>query len=419
MALLAILSLTFAAFAIGTTEFAIQGLLPEIAANLHTSIPRAGLLVSAYALGVAVGGPIVAIATNRFARKITLLLLLSIFVIGHAICAIAPDYPMLLVGRVVASLCHGAFMGIGSIVAIKIAPADRRAAAVALMWAGIASANILGVPGGAAIGQIFGWRTTFWLIAGLGLVAMLALWTLLPHVERERSNIAPEFRVLARPQVILVLLMSAFVCAATFSVFTFIAPLLTEALRIEAQSLPLFLLSFGIGGVIGMQVGGLFADRNATGSIIAAFAAEAVVYVVLLFGLRNSPGALGLMFGWGFAFYFIAAPLQLRLVDSARDAPNLASTLIQSAFNLGIAAGPVAAAAALSRGMNYFLLPLCGLAFTLAGLFLALLSATPEYRGEPGLQALRSSRATGGKTGRLKDLARADKLRGSGGGTGR
>jgi MFS transporter, DHA1 family, inner membrane transport protein len=378
MAFLPILSLSLAAFAIGTTEFAIQGLLPEIAENLQTSIPRAGLLVSAYALGVAIGGPIVVATTSRLERKTCLLILLSIFVIGHVLCAISPNYPTLLAGRIVASLCHGAFMGIRSVVVVKIAPADRRASAVALMWAGIASANIVGVPAGTAIGQIFGWRAAFWVIAGLGLAASLAVSIFLPRVERGPSNTTTEFRTLARPQIILVLLMAAFVCAATFSVFAYIAPLLIEVARIEPPSLPLYLLSFGIGGVIGMQVGGRFADRNVNRAVIAAFAADAIVYVSLLFGLRSQAWALPLMFGWGFAFYFIAAPLQLRLVDSARDASNLASTVIQSAFNFGIAAGPVAAAAALSFGVGYALLPICGLVFTLAGLSLALLSASAE-----------------------------------------
>jgi DHA1 family inner membrane transport protein len=380
MVLLPILSLTLAAFAIGTTEFAVQGLLPEIAANLQTSIPRAGLLVSGYALGVAIGGPIVAVAMNRLERKTCLVILLSIFVIGHVLCAVSPNYPTLLAGRVVASLCHGAFMGIGSVVAVKIAPIDRRASAVALMWAGIASANILGVPAGTAIGQIFGWRATFWVIAGLGLVAALAVLSVLPHAERELNNIATEFRAIARPQVILILLIAALVCAATFSVFTYIAPLLIEVARIKSQSLPLCLLSFGVGGVIGMQIGGRFGDRDLNRSIIIAFAADAIVYLALLVGLRSPALALPLLFGWGFAFYFIAAPLQLRLVDSARDAPNLASTVIQSAFNFGISAGPVAAAAALSLGVGYGLLPICGLVFTLVGLFLALFSVSTEDR---------------------------------------
>jgi DHA1 family inner membrane transport protein len=367
--------LTLAAFAIGTTEFAVQGLLPEIAADLAVSIPATGLLVTGYALGVAIGGPIVTVAINRLQRKSALLLLLGAFVAGHALGALAPSYGCLLFARVVTSLCHGAFMGVGSVVAIGIAAEERRAAAVAMMWAGIASANILGVPVGALIGHAFGWRATFWAIGGIGLFAAAAIALWLPDAGRGAlTRLASEVRVLARAQVLLALSLSACVCAATFSVFTFIAPLLIDVTGISPAALPLYLFLFGVGGVTGMQIGGRLGDRNLIATIIAGFVADLAVYLILLAICASAPAMATAMFIWGFAFYFIAAPLQLLIVDAARDAPNLASTVIHSAFNFGIAFGPFVGAVALSAGLGYERLPLCGALLSALGVALALWS---------------------------------------------
>jgi DHA1 family inner membrane transport protein len=363
MSIRPILTLTLAAFAIGATEFAVQGLLPEIAHNLDVGIPATGLLVSGYGLGVAIGGPLMAIAINRFERKTALLLLLGVFVVGHALGAVAPSYAWLMTARVVASLCHGAFMGIGSVVVVGIVAENRRASAVALMWAGIASANILGVPGATALGQAFGWRSAFWAIGGLGVLAAAAVAMWLPRTGRGAvTRLADEARVLTHPQVLFALALSACVCAATFSVFTYIAPLLTEVAGVSPHALPVYLLLFGVVGVLGMQIGGRFGDRNLMASIIGAFVADFAVFLVLLATCRSATLALPTMFVWGFAFYFMAAPLQLRVIEAAREAPNLASTVIHSAFNFGIAGGPFLGAATLSSGAGYAALPIGGAA---------------------------------------------------------
>lgn len=373
--------MTLGAFAIGTTELAVQGLLPEIAADLGVSIPIAGLLVTGYALGVAIGGPIATVAINRLQRKRALLLLLGVFVAGHALGAVAPSYAWLLLARVITSLCHGAFMGIGSVVAIAIAPEHRRAAAVAMMWAGIASANILGVPVGAVIGHAFGWRATFWTIGGVGLVAAAAIAVWLPATGRGApTRLASEVKALVRPQVLLAFALSACVCAATFSVFTYIAPLLIEVSGVSSASLPLYLLLFGVGGVIGMQIGGRLGDRGLIATIIGGFAADFAIYLVLLIVCRSASLMLPAIFLWGFAFYFIAAPLQLLTVDTAREAPNLASTVIHTAFNFGIALGPFIGAVFLSAGLSYALLPACGAALSVLGVGLALWSLDMQRR---------------------------------------
>jgi MFS transporter, DHA1 family, inner membrane transport protein len=367
MPLLPLLTLTLGVFAIGTTEFVIQGLLPEVAADLGVTIPDAGLLVSGYALGVSIGGPIVAIATNNLRRKTTLLLLLGVFVIGQTLCALAPNYAIMMIARVIASLCHGAFMGVGSVVAVGVVREDRRASAVALMWAGGAAANILGVPAGTALGHAFGWRATFWAIAALGTAAIAAVAIFLPDAGRgAQTRFAAEFRVLARPPVLQAIGLGVFACAAMFSVFTYIAPLLLEVTAISPGALPFYLLVFGLGGVIGMQVGGRFGDRAIMASLIGAAAACVLVYLVLLAALQ-SPTAAG--------------AIVLRVVDAAREAPVLASTMIQSGFNLGNALGPFIGGAALSAGLSYALLPLCGAALALACLAIALWSAAHDRRG--------------------------------------
>ena len=328
-----------------------------------------------------IGGPILAILTNRLPRKTALLALMGIFVVGHVLCVVAPDYSLLMMARVVASFCHGAFFGIGSVVAISIVPQDRRASAVALMWAGIAASNILGVPAGTALGQAFGWRATFLAVAVLGAIATAAIAAWLPDTGRAgQTRLASEFRVLARPQVLLALALSVLICAATFSVFTYIAPLLIETTGISPSDLPLYLLLFGVGGVIGMQVGGRFADRNLMASIAGIFVANVAVYLILLVAFQGPTSAMMMMLVWGFVFYFIAAPIRIRVVNAAHEAPNLASTLVQSGFNLGNAIGPFAGAAALSAGFGYGLLPWLGAMLALVGVVTALWSATLDRR---------------------------------------
>jgi DHA1 family inner membrane transport protein len=388
MPFLPILTLTLATFAIGITEFATQGLLLEIATDLNVGIPDAGLLVTGYALGVAIGGPILAVLTYRLPRKTALLALMGLFVVGHVLCAVAPTYALLMVARVVSSFCHGAFFGIGSVVAASLVPPDRRASAIALMWAGIAASNILGVPAGTALGQAFGWRSTFWAVTAIGTIAMIAIAAWLPASGRAgQMKLANEFKVLARPQVLLALPLSVLICAATFSVFTFIAPLLIETTGILPAALPLYLLLFGVGGVIGMQVGGRFADRNPMASIVGVFVANVVAYLMLLIAFHDPASAKVMMFLWGFAFYSIAAPIQIRVVNVAHEAPNLASTLVQSGFNLGNAIGPFVGAAALSAGFGYGLLPWLGALLALVGVTIATWSAALERGAGRELQS--------------------------------
>jgi MFS transporter, DHA1 family, inner membrane transport protein len=265
---LALFALFLATFGIATTEFAIVGLLPEIASDLSVSIPRAGLLVSAYAAGVAIGGPVLAILTSGLRRKTALLLLVDIFIVGHVLSAIAWSYGTLMFARIVASVCHASFLGIAAVVAAGTVQSSRSARAVALVWLGFSAASLFGVPVGTMLGHAFGWRSTFWAIGGVGASDELAIWLWIPDAGRAgRSNLTIELRAIGRSQVLLAMAMSLMVCATTFTVFTYVAPLLATVTGVSARGLPLMLLLFGIGGTIGLLVGGRLADWRPMSSV--------------------------------------------------------------------------------------------------------------------------------------------------------
>jgi MFS transporter, DHA1 family, inner membrane transport protein len=243
---LPLLALFIATFCIATTELAVVGLISDIARDLAVSIPKAGLLVSGYALGVAVGGPVFTIATASLSHKVALLLMMCVFVAGHASAAVAPNYPVLMISRVVAATCHASFLGIAAVVAAASVPADRSARAVSMVWLGFSAASLLGVPAGTALGHALGWRSTFWALTALGCVSLLAIALWVPETGRPGAgSLGQEFKALRRQQVILAMVMSLFVCAATFAVFTYVGPLLESEASIPEASLPAMLLLFG------------------------------------------------------------------------------------------------------------------------------------------------------------------------------
>jgi DHA1 family inner membrane transport protein len=338
---LPLLALFLATFGIATTEFAVVGLLPEIAVDFGVSIPKAGLLVSGYALGVAVGGPILVILTAPLSRKVALLLLIGVFVVGHVFSAVAPTYGMLMAARIVAAVCHASFMGIAAVVAAGTAPPNRSARAVAMVWLGFSAASLFGVPAAAALGHAMGWRSTFWAIAAVGAFAGLAIAAWIPQTGRAgRTNLAGELRALGRGQVLLSMATSLLVCAVTFSVFTYIAPLLATETGISAEALPGMLFLFGIGGTAGLLAGGRLADWRPMPSIIFMFVAQAALYLTLIWVIRSPVRTGAAILAWGFLFLAPCVPLQTRVVKQASEGPNLASTLNQSAFNIGNALGP-------------------------------------------------------------------------------
>jgi len=258
---LPLLALAMASFGIGTTEFVIMGLLPDVARDLSVTIPQAGMLVSGYAMGVAVGAPILAIATARLDRRHALLLLMGMFILGNLFCGLAPSYPMLMAARIVTAFCHGAFFGLGAVVAANVVPPQRRAQAMATMFAGLTLANVLGVPFGTALGDAVGWRSTFWVVVGIGVVAATALYVWLPqNMPAPEVSLLQEARMLGRKQVLLAMLISVIASASLFSVFTYITPILENVTGVSSHHVALVLMVFGVGLTFGNILGGRLGD---------------------------------------------------------------------------------------------------------------------------------------------------------------
>lgn len=373
---LPLLALAIAAFGIGTTEFVIMGLLPNVARDLSVSIPAAGMLVSGYALGVTIGAPIVAIVTSGMPRKRALMSLIGLFIVGNLLCAIAPGYALLMVARVITAFCHGAFFGIGSVVAAGLVAPNKRAQAIALMFTGLTLANVLGVPLGTALGQLAGWRATFWAVTGIGLVAALALAIWLPsQIEMQKTSLVHEFTTLRHPQVLMVLGISALASASLFTVFTYITPILEEVTHLTPHHVTLVLLLFGLGLTLGGTLGGKLADWKLMPTLLASLAAISVVLAIFASTCHYPIAAMLTIFVWGILAFAIVPPIQILIVNRASDAPNLASTLNQGAFNLGNATGAWLGGMAISAGFALTSLPYVAIVMALCALALTLWSA--------------------------------------------
>ncbi|WP_397450398.1 MFS transporter [Pseudomonas sp. NA-150] len=370
---LALLALAVAAFGIGTTEFVIMGLLPDVATDLHVSIPRAGLLITGYALGVVFGAPILAIATANMPRKATLLGMTLMFILGNVLCALAPTYAALMAARVITALCHGAFFGIGSVVAAGLVAPNKRAQAIALMFTGLTLANVLGVPLGTALGQVAGWRSTFWAVSLIGVLAVIAQMIWLPkEIPMEKGNLVTEFRVLGKTNVLLALAMSVMASISLFSVFTYIAPILRDVTGVSPHGITIMLLIFGLGLTGGSMLGGKLADSRLLPSLVGM--SIAVVLIVALFSQTVHsvvPAAITLLV-WGVVAFALCPILQLLIIDQASDAPNLGSTLNQSAFNLGNAIGAWVGGLVVASGTDLADLPWTGAACAVLTLLTAL-----------------------------------------------
>lgn len=373
---LPLLALAVSAFAIGTTEFVVMGLLPQMATDLGVSIPSAGMLVSGYALGVVFGGPLMAMATAKLPRKTVLLALMGVFILGNVLCAIAPNYELLMAARVIAALAHGSFFGAGAVVAGHIAPPGKRAQAISLMFTGLTVANILGVPGGTWLGQALGWRATFWAVVALGALAMLAIWRGVPALhEMAAPRLRQELRVLREPQVLLALGMTVFGCGGIFTVFTYIVPILTDHAQLSPADVGPVLVLFGLGATFGTLLGGKLADWKLMPALMIAMSVLIVFFLLYAAGMHLTWLAVAGVFLIGL-FGFVCGPgLQARSVQSAHHAPLLASTLNQSGFNLGNAGGAWIGATLLTHGAGYPALGVAAAVVTAIGLGLTVYSA--------------------------------------------
>ena len=356
---LGLYALTAGAFGIGTTEFVIMGLLMQVAADLHVSIAAAGLLISGYALGVFVGAPLLTAATQRMPRKAVLVALMIVFTLGNLACALAPNYELLMTARVITSLAHGTFFGVGAVVATGLVSEDRKASAISIMFTGLTVATLLGVPAGAWLGLEYGWRATFWAVTAIGVFATVIIATLVPA---DRSALAPlafrdELRVVGRPQVLLGLLMTVLGFGGMFTVYAYIQPLLTQVTGFADAAVSPILLVFGVGMIIGNLLGGRFADRRLATALLGTLALLVLVMGAMGFAL-HSRWAMVLFTGLlGAAAFATVSPLQLWVLQKARDAQSLASSLNIGAFNIGNALGAWLGGVVISHGLGLSALP--------------------------------------------------------------
>jgi MFS transporter, DHA1 family, inner membrane transport protein len=364
-----LLALAVGAFGIGVTEFAPMGLLPVIARDLHASIPAAGLLISAYAFGVVIGAPLMTLTTGRVPRRTLLIALAGIFTLGNLLAALSSSYAMLLVARLVTSFNHGAFFGVGSIVATSLVPAERRAGAVASMFMGLTVANVVGVPLATWAGEHMGWRASFWGIAGLGVATIAALRLTLPALPApDGGDALAELRVLGRRSVLSALALTVVGSSAMFTVFTYIAPILREATHASLGFVTAMLILYGVGLTIGNGLGGRFADRSVDRTLIVTLASlAAILFAFALLMPFAAPTAI-LIFLWGVASFALVPPLQVRVMTAAADAPNLASAMNIGAFNLGNAIGAALGGGVIAAGLGYPAVALAGAAASATGL---------------------------------------------------
>ncbi len=366
---LALLVLALSSFAIGTTEFVIMGLLPEVAADLSVTIPQAGWLVTGYALAVALGAPIMAVSTAKLKRRSTLIMLMAFFIAGNLLCAIAPNYWVLMIARIVTALCHGAFFGIGSVVAANLVSEDRKARAVALMFTGLTLANVLGVPTGTAIGQAFGWRSTFWVVTAIGVVTIAGLIAILPRDKQEtQSSILREIAALKNVRLWMALSVTIFFAASMFTLFTYIAPLLRNVTGISPEGVTWTLFLIGIGLTVGNLIGGKLADWRLGATLVSVFAVIALTSAVFFYTSRFVIPAEITLFLWAAATFAAVPALQVGVVGFGKDAPNLVSTINIGAFNTGNALGAWVGGMVINAGLDFVHVPLAAAAMALIGL---------------------------------------------------
>ncbi|MCL5500216.1 MFS transporter [Escherichia coli] len=370
-----LLALAIGAFGIGTTEFSPMGLLPVIAQGVDVSIPAAGMLISAYAIGVMVGAPLMTLLLSHRARRNALVFLMAIFTLGNVLSALSPDYTTLMLSRIITSLNHGAFFGLGSVVAASVVAKEKQASAVATMFMGLTIANIGGVPAATWLGGAIGWRMSFLATAGLGVIAMVSLYFSLPKGSAgERPDVRKELAVLMRPQVVSALLTTVLGAGAMFTLYTYISPVLHRITDATPAFITAMLVLVGVGFSIGNYLGGKLADRSVTATLKGFLLLLIVIMVAIPWLARSEIGAAISMVVWGAATFAVVPPLQMCVMRVAHEAPGLSSSVNIGAFNLGNALGAAAGGAVISGGLGYTVVPVTGAIIAGMALLLVLLS---------------------------------------------
>jgi DHA1 family inner membrane transport protein len=372
---LAIFALAIGGFAIGTGEFVSMGLLPDIADGVRISIPQAGHVISAYALGVMVGAPVIAAFGARLPRKLLLWLLMAAFVIGNLASALAPNYPSLMAARFFAGLPHGAFFGIGSLVGASLVAPNRRAWAVSMMLAGLTVANVVGVPLTTLVGQQWGWRWPYGLVGVLGMLTLAAVLLWIPQRPAEPGmTVRTELSALRQRQVWLALLTGTVGFGGMFATYSYITPTMTTLAHFSETAVTGLLAVYGIGMTVGVMLGGRLADRSLMPSLYGALLGTAVVLFGFGYAVHTKPGAVLAVFIFGITGSVLVPILQTRLMDVAREGQSLAAALNHSTLNLANALGAWIGGLVLARGLGYEWPSRVGALLALAGLAIAVFS---------------------------------------------
>lgn len=375
----AMLALALGGFSIGTTEFATMGLLPQIATDLQVSIPVAGHVITAYALGVVVGAPLLTAAAARVDRRVILIGLMVAFTVGNVLSAFAPSVGWLMAARFVAGLPHGAFFGVGSVLGTAVVGPSKRGRAVSTMIAGLTIANVVGVPLSTVVGQSASWRAAFVLVGALGLVTLAALWRWVPALAAHpETTVRSELRSLRSSPLWIAFAATSIGFGGMFAVYSYVAPLITEVTEMPAATVPIVLALFGIGMTAGTLIGGRLADRSVLGTVYLGFAGTVVVLVLVAVTGRQPVGALTSIVLLGVTSQILGLALQTRLMDLTPAAPSLGAALSHSALNVGNAAGAFVGGLVIAGGLGYLAPAWFGAGLTVAGLVIfALASRRP------------------------------------------
>ncbi|MGW0950549.1 Cmx/CmrA family chloramphenicol efflux MFS transporter [Streptomyces sp. NPDC002405] len=379
---LAVYVLGLSVFALGTSEFMLSGLLPPIADDMGVSIPRAGLLISAFAIGMVVGAPLLAVATQRLPRRTTLVSLIALFGLGQVAGALTPSYAVLFASRVVSALACAGFWSVGAAVAVAMAPVGARARALAVMIGGLSIANVLGVPAGAFLGEHLGWRSAFWAVAAASAVALAGVATLIPSIPPpdERPRLGHELTIYRDPQVWLAIAIVMLAGGGVFCTFSYLAPLLTDVAGLDAGWVPTVLALFGVGALVGTTIGGRVADAHLFGVLLSGTGASTVILVTLALLGQYATAAVLLSFLLGASAFYTAPALNARLFNVAGAAPTLAGATTTAAFNLGNAGGPWLGGTVIDAGLGFSSTAWAGAALTATGMGAAALSLRLQRR---------------------------------------
>ncbi|MFE4856047.1 MFS transporter [Streptomyces sp. NPDC056670] len=382
---LALLALAIGAFGIGTTEFVIMGLLPEVAGTFDVSIPTAGYLVSGYAVGVMLGAPLMTVLGTKITRKRMLMLLMGFFIVGNVLSALAPSFELMLAGRIVASLAHGAFFGIGSVVAADLVAPEKKAGAIAMMFTGLTVANVVGVPAGTLIGQQVGWRATFFVVAALGVLGLLGVAKLVPDMPKVQGvRLRHEIAAFRNVQVLLAMAMTVLGFGGVFAAITYITPMMTNVAGYADTSVTWLLVLFGLGMVAGNLVGGRFADRALMPMLYVSLTGLALVLALFTVAAHDKLASAVMVFLIGALGFATVPPLQKRVLDQAAGAPTLASAVNIGAFNLGNALSAWLGGIVIAAGLGYTAPNWVGAALAASALVLAFVSSALERRTNTG-----------------------------------